>query len=181
MLITIDNRTIELSDHQVDSFHALTRLQQGVALGVLEGLSQREAYRRAGGKAKDDNVADQQASRMVRFDKVASFINSFKSDQTNRLADAIMSRDDMALALNNMALAKVTVADLDNPDKLADVAEVIIDPEGGIRYKLTSPADRRAAMKQLAELMGYNKPTELKLSGELTTRARLDDFYGSNS
>jgi phage terminase small subunit len=181
MLITIDNRTIELSDHQIDSFHALTRLQQGVALGVLEGLSQREAYRRAGGKAKSDNVADQQASRMVRFDKVASFINSFKSDQTNRLADAIMSRDDMALALNNMALAKVTVADLDNPDKLADVAEVIVDPEGGIRYKLTSPADRRAAMKQLAELMGYNKPTELKLSGELTTRARLDDFYGSNS
>jgi phage terminase small subunit len=181
MLITIDNRTIELSDHQVDSFHALTRLQQGVALGVLEGLSQREAYRRAGGKAKDDNVADQQASRMVRFDKVASFINSFKDETTKTLASGIMSRDDMALALNNMALAKVTVADLDNPDKLADVAEVIIDPEGGIRYKLTSPADRRAAMKQLAELMGYNKPTELKLSGELTTRARLDDFYGSNS
>lgn len=181
MLITIDNRTIELSDHQVDSFHALTRLQQGVALGVLEGLSQREAYRRAGGKGKTDRTVDALASRMLTFDKVASFINSFKSDQTNRLADAIMSRDDMALALNNMALAKVTVADLDNPDKLADVAEVIIDPEGGIRYKLTSPADRRAAMKQLAELMGYNKPTELKLSGELNTRARLDDFYGSNS
>lgn len=181
MLITIDNRTIELSDHQVDSFHALTRLQQGVALGVLEGLSQREAYRRAGGGAKSDASADQVVSRMLSDAKVVSFISSLKSAQTNRLADTIMSRDDMALALNNMALAKVTVADLDNPDKLADVAEVIIDPEGGIRYKLTSPADRRAAMKQLAELMGYNKPTELKLSGELTTRARLDDFYGSNS
>lgn len=181
MLITLDNRTIELSDEQVAAFHALTRLQQGVALGVLEGLSQREAYRRAGGKAKSANAADRSASQIVNNRMVAEFVNSFKSEQTNRLADMIMSRDDMALALNNMALAKVTIKDLGDPDKLADVAEVIIDPEGGIRYKLTSPADRRAAMKQLAELMGYNKPTELKLSGEVTTRARLDDFYGSNS
>ena len=178
MLITIDNRTIELSDEQVSAFHALTRLQQGVALGVLEGLSQREAYRRAGGKAKSDSIADVQASKLVRISKVQEFIESFKIESTRTLANSIMSRDDMALMLNNMALTKVTIKDLDDPDKLADVAEVIIDPEGGVRYKLTSPADRRAAMKQLAELMGYNKPTEIKLSGEVTTRARLDDFYG---
>lgn len=181
MLITIDNRTIELSDEQVSAFHALTRLQQGVALGVLEGLSQREAYRRAGGKAKSDPIADVQASKLVRISKVQEFIESFKIESTRTLANSIMSRDDMALMLNNMAMTKVTIKDLDDPDKLADVAEVIIDPEGGVRYKLTSPADRRAAMKQLAELMGYNKPTEIKLSGEVTTRARLDDFYGSNS
>jgi phage terminase small subunit len=181
MLITIDNRTIELSDEQVSAFHALTRLQQGVVIGTLEGLTQRAAYRRAGGKAKTDAGADMSASQIMGNQKVAEFVSSLKSNQTNRLADAIMSRDDMALLLNDMALTKVTVADLNNPDKLADVAEVIIDPEGGVRYKLTSPADRRAAMKQLAELMGYNKPTEIKLSGEVTTRARLDDFYGSNS
>jgi len=181
MLITIDNRTIELSDEQVSAFHALTRLQQGMALGSLEGLSPADAHRRAGGKSRNEENRTRLAGEILRNPSVDAFVKMFKSEQTNRLADTIMSRDDMALALNNMALAKVTVADLNNPDKLADVAEVIIDPEGGIRYKLTSPADRRAAMKQLAELMGYNKPTEIKHSGEITTRARLDDFYGSNS
>jgi Terminase small subunit. len=201
MLITIDNRTIELSDEQVSAFHALTRLQQGVALGVLEGLSQREAYRRAGGKAKDDNVADQQASRMVRFDKVASFLNSFKVETTKTLASTIMSREEMLERLTAMARTNIDdVISLHNnplideesgevvaqagwsfkdPDKMTGAGTAIISEltagKDGLKVKTHSQV---AAMKQIADLQGYNKPTEIKLSGEVTTRARLDDFYG---
>lgn len=204
MLITIDNRTIELSDEQVSAFHALTRLQQGVALGVLEGLSQREAYRRAGGKAKTEAIADVQASKLVRFGKVADFINSFKVETTKTLASTIMSREEMLERLTAMARTNIDdVISLHNkplideesgevvaqagwsfkdPDKMTGAGTAIISEltagKDGLKVKTHSQV---AAMKQIADLQGYNKPTEIKLSGEVTTRARLDDFYGSNS
>lgn len=181
MLITIDNRTIELSDHQVDSFHALTRLQQGVALGVLEGLSQREAYRRAGGGAKTQNAADRSVSQIVNNRMVQEFIESFKVDQVESLGKVVIDRERIIAMLAEQATCDINLADLNKPENFKHVSEVIIDPDGEVRYKFTGPADRRAAAKQLAEMLGWNKPTELKLSGELTTRARLDDFYGSNS
>jgi phage terminase small subunit len=181
MLITIDNRTIELSDHQVDSFHALTRLQQGVALGVLEGLSQREAYRRAGGGAKTQNAADRSVSQIVNNRMVQEFIESFKVEQVESLGKVLIDRERIIAMLAEQATCDIGLQDLNKPENFKHVSEVIIDPTGEVRYKFTGPADRRAAAKQLAEMLGWNKPTELKISGELTTRARLDDFYGSNS
>lgn len=204
MLITIDNRTIELSDEQVSAFHALTRLQQGVTLGVLEGLSQREAYRRAGGGAKSDASADQVVSRMLSDVKVAEFVNSFKVETTKTLASTIMSREEMLERLTAMARTNIDdVISLHNnplvdeesgevvaqagwsfkdPDKMTGAGTAIISEltagKDGLKIKTHSQV---AAMKQIADLQGYNKPTEIKLSGEVTTRARLDDFYGSNS
>lgn len=169
MLITIDNRTIELSDHQVDSFHALTRLQQGVALGVLEGLSQREAYRRAGGKAKDDKTVDALVSRMLTFDKVVSFINSFKSDQNERLAQLNIDRDKIIAVLYEQVTTDLKLQDLNKPENFRHISEVTIDPGGEVRYKLTGPADRRAAAKQLAEMLGLNKPQQLEVNGTIAT------------
>jgi phage terminase small subunit len=181
MLITIDNRTIELSDEQVSAFHALTRLQQGVALGVLEGLSQREAYRRAGGKAKTDNTADTCVSEILRNPQVDAFVKMFNPNQVESLGKVVIDRERIIAMLAEQATCDINLGDLNKPENFKHVSEVIIDADGEVRYKFTGPADRRAAAKQLAEMLGWNKPTEIKLSGEVTTRARLDDFYGSNS
>ena len=203
MLITIDNRTIELSDEQVSAFHALTRLQQGVALGVLEGLSQREAYRRAGGKAKSDRTADACVSEILTNPNVDSFVKMFRSEQVKQLASSIMSREEMLERLTAMARTNIDdVISLHNepvfdhegeevgrgawqfkdPDQMTGAGTAIISEltagKDGLKIKTHSQV---AAMKQIADLQGYNKPTEIKLSGEVTTRARLDDFYGSNS
>lgn len=169
MLITIDNRTIELSDEQVSAFHALTRLQQGVALGVLEGLSQREAYRRAGGKAKDEKTIDALVSRMLTFDKVVSFIKLFKADQTDRLAQVNADRDKIIAMLHEQATTDLKLQDLNKPENFKHISEVTIDPGGEVRYKLNGPADRRAAAKQLAEMMGWNKPQQVEVTGAIAT------------
>ena len=43
---------MELTEHQTALFDALTKLQQKFALGIVKGLSQIDAYKQAGGKAK---------------------------------------------------------------------------------------------------------------------------------
>lgn len=181
MLITIDNRTIELSDEQVAAFHALTRLQQGMALGSLEGLSPADAHRRAGGKSRNELQRPRLASEILTKPDVAKFIDSFKVDKVESLGKVVIDRERIIAMLAEQATCDINLADLNKPENFKHVSEVIIDPDGEVRYKFTGPADRRAAAKQLADMLGWNKPTELKISGELTTRARLDDFYGSNS
>lgn len=43
---------MELTEHQKALFDAMTKSQQKFALGIVEGLTQIDAYRKAGGKAK---------------------------------------------------------------------------------------------------------------------------------
>lgn len=169
MLITIDNRTIELSDEQVAAFHALTRLQQGVALGVLEGLSQREAYRRAGGKAKTDGAIDNSASLILSNSKVDTFVKMFKNEQTDRLAKVNADRDRIIAMLHEQATVDLKLQDLNKPENFKHISEVVIEADGEVRYKLTGPADRRAAAKQLADMLGWNKPQQVEVTGAVAT------------
>lgn len=196
MLITIDNRTIELSDHQVDSFHALTRLQQGVALGVLEGLSQREAYRRAGGKAKSDESADVSTVQILANLKVRTFLDSVRGAQletsNSKLASSIMSRDEMLERLSSIARTNIddVISLHNNPLIDEETGEVVA--QAGWSFKETSDMtgagtaliseltagkdglkikthSQIAAMKQIAELQGYNKPQQVEVTGAVAT------------
>lgn len=169
MLITIDNRTIELSDERVSAFHALTRLQQGVALGVLEGLSQREAYRRAGGKAKSDRTADACVSEILANPNVAGFVSLFKVNQVETLAKVIIDRDAIVAMLAEQATVDLKLQDLNKPENFKHISEVVIEADGEVRYKLTGPADRRAAAKQLADMLGWNKPQQVEVTGAIAT------------
>jgi phage terminase small subunit len=208
MLITIDNRTIELSDEQVSAFHALTRLQQGVVLGTLEGMTQRAAYRRAGGKAKSDASAERSCGQILGNLGVKKFLESVRQvaieTSAAKLAGSIMSREEMLERLTAMARTNIDdVISLHNnplideesgevvaqagwsfkdPDQMTGAGTAIISEltagKDGLKIKTHSQV---AAMKQIADLQGYNKPQQIELSGEVTTRARLDDFYGSNS
>lgn len=136
-----------LSAEQLALFKALTRLQQGVALGVLGGLSQRESYLQAGGKSQGSN-ADVAASQTLRLPKVRTFIDSFRTEEAQRLADVVMSRDEMAGMLSGMA-----------------------------RNVQEGPQARLGACKQLAAMMGYDAPVKVENSGTTTTNHRLADFY----
>jgi phage terminase small subunit len=196
MLITIDNRTIELSDGQVSAFHALTRLQQGVALGVLEGLSQREAYRRAGGKAKTENAMDRSASQIVSNRMVDAFVKSFRSEliesSAAKLASSVMSREEMLERLSSIARTKIddVISLHNNPLIDEETGEVVA--QAGWAFKDTSDMtgagtaliseltagkdglkikthSQIAAMKQIAELQGYNKPQQVEVTGAVAT------------
>ena len=53
---------MELTEYQKALFDDLTKLQQKFALGIVKGLSQIDAYKQAGGKAKKDETASACAS-----------------------------------------------------------------------------------------------------------------------
>jgi len=167
MLITIDNRTIELSDEQVAAFHSLTRLQQGVALGVLEGLSPADAHRRAGGKCKTESQRPRLASEILTKPDVAKFIDSFKVDKVKSLGKVIIDRDAILAMLAEQATCDIKLQDLNKPENFKHISEVTIDASGEVRYKMNGPADRRAAAKQLAEMLGWNKPQQVEVMGSL--------------
>lgn len=69
---------------------ALTNLQRKTVLGVVAGLSQRQAYYEAGGKAKTDESADATASEILSTPTVKAFHDSL-IDQA--ATSAVMTRE----------------------------------------------------------------------------------------
>lgn len=88
-----------MSKEQLQLFAKLTKLQRGICLGVLSGLTQRQAYKQAGGKAKSDVTIDTCASEILRNPQVKEFMDSMYAPQ---LAESIMTRDEAMQILSNI-------------------------------------------------------------------------------
>lgn len=69
---------MSLTPEQEALSSALTNLQRKTVLGVVAGLSQRQAYYEAGGKAKNDAAADTSAYEIMSRPEVIAFHDSFK-------------------------------------------------------------------------------------------------------
>lgn len=67
---------MSLTPEQETLSAALTNLQRLTVLGVVEGKSQRQAYRDAGGKAKNDAAADTSAYEIMSRPEVRDFYES---------------------------------------------------------------------------------------------------------
>ncbi|MDE9537194.1 terminase small subunit [Xenorhabdus bovienii] len=177
-------KKIRLTDEQKVLFDALTPLQQKFALGILKGLNQVDAYRKAGGKAEGDS-AHVQASRMISFDKVKTFLAVMNQEA---VSDAVMSRQEALERLSTMG--RVSLHDiaefrnsqigeddegqpvfqatwqfkdsaLQNPAALSAISELTTGKDG-IKLKLHDP---KAAIRQLADLMGWDAPKKTELTG----------------
>ncbi|MDE9538120.1 terminase small subunit [Xenorhabdus bovienii] len=175
---------MRLTDEQKVLFDALTPLQQKFALGILKGLNQVDAYRKAGGKAEGDS-AHVQASRMISFDKVKTFLAVMNQEA---VSDAVMSRQEALERLSTMG--RVSLHDiaefrnsqigeddegqpvfqatwqfkdsaLQNPAALSAISELTTGKDG-IKLKLHDP---KAAIRQLADLMGWDAPKKTELTG----------------
>jgi len=170
--IKAEGRAVVLTKEQIEAFEGLTKLQQNVALKRLSGMAPSEAYIAGGGKAKTESTAAVCAHEILNNPNVSSFINSFDKMSEEKIASAIMGRDEMLERLSEMARVELSLADITNPENIKHVSEVTIGPEGAI-YKMKASADRRAAMKQLADLLGYNKAQEINI----TVTKKLSDFY----
>lgn len=153
-------------------FNGLTKLQQKVATNRLSGMSAFDAYVNGGGKARNSAVAATCAHEILNNPNVSSFIKSFEVSAEERIVAAVMSRDEMLERLSEMARIELSLSDISKPENIKHVSEVIIGPEGPV-YKMKASADRRAAMKLLADLQGYAKPQEINV----TVTKKLGDFY----
>lgn len=190
MKFNINGKEAELSDEQVEAFHALTKLQQGMVVETLRGLKPSDAHRAAGGKCKNENNRTRIAGEILRNPSVDSFLQSFKQERAEKLAEVVMSRDEMAQRLT--AIARTRVDDLlilSNKDYIDEDGEVV--QQGGWAFKevqdmtgagtaainevavgkkgiIIKLHDQVSAMKQLADLMGWNKQ-QVEMSGSVTT------------
>lgn len=190
MKVTAQGRSVTLSKEQVDMFNGLTKLQQKFALKKIEGLGNYQAYVAAGGKSKTPEAASVSANTILNNVKVSSFIKSFDYMAVERIASAVMSREEMIERLSTMARVKVDdvlnisnrilydsegeeVAQgawsLKNVEDMTNDAAIAISEltagKDGLKVKLHNQI---AAMKQLSELLGYNKPQEINLNGNLS-------------
>jgi len=174
-----------LTEEQKALFDALTKLQQRFVIKLLEGKNQTDAYKAAGGKAKTDDSARVQASRMITFDNVQAFLKSVQYEAIN---EAIMTRTEALERLSKMGRTSLSdIADfrncligedeegapvyqaswsfrdsaLQDPEAMAAVAELTTGKDG-IKLKMHDP---KAAIKQLGEMMGWEAPKKTELSG----------------
>lgn len=185
-------------------FDQLTELQQRTAIGVMAGMSQRAAYYAAGGTTKNEKSADAIVSRMLTDAKVKAFMDSMK---LQAVSDAIMTREEAMKTLSligrthlkdivkfrtaNIGKDMETGADLNqtaweinadlqetDSDKLIIISELEVG-KFGPKIKTHSPV---AAIKQLAEMQGWNAATKHEITGKnggpiMTSHS---DFYADD-
>lgn len=176
-----------MNAEQKSLFDRLTDLQQRVATGVLSGMTQRQAYYQAGGKAKDDNGADMSACQIIGNQKVKAFMDSMK---VQSVSDAIMSREEAMKTLSMIGRTHLkdivkfrtafigkdmeTGADLNqtaweinadlqesDSEKLIIISELEVG-KFGPKIKTHSPV---AAIAQLAKMQGWESASKHEISG----------------
>lgn len=173
-----------LTDEQKVLFDALTKQQQQFALGILKGLNQIDAYKHAGYKAKNENAASVSASQIFGNLKVRAFLDSVNEAVISR---AIMTREEALERLSSIGRSSVSemvefsehkmgVDDDGNPviqavwkfkdsvlqdsKALAAISELTAGKDG-IKLKLHDP---KAAIKQLADMQGWEPPKKIEHS-----------------
>ena len=177
---------IKMTDEQKALFDALTPLQQEVSLNSIKGMNDIDAYKNSSGKAKKLQTMEVTVSRMLSNAKVKAFISSMKEVA---VSDAVMSCQEMKERLSNLARTDmndlVEWQEVDSKDDegneftqsmwrvkpsvmqdkvaMSSISELAATKDG-IKIKQHSPL---AAMKQLADLAGYEAPK--KVDVDLTT------------
>ncbi|CDM89076.1 terminase small subunit [Xenorhabdus bovienii] len=178
-------KKLSLTGEQQVLFDALTKQQQKFVLGILRGLNQIDAYKQAGYKAKNENTASVSASQIFGNLKVKTFLDAMNQEA---VSDAVMSRQEALERLSTMG--RVSLHDiaefrnsqigeddegqpvfqaswqfkdsaLQNPAALSAISELTTGKDG-IKLKLHDP---KAAIKQLADLMGWDAPKKTELTG----------------
>lgn len=172
--------SLTMSQEQLKMLEKLKPLQKKVAINVISGMSNIDSYIAAGGKAKTKSSQESTVSEMLSNPKVKAFIDSMKQEAVN---SAVMSRQEMLERLSN--LSRVNMSDLiewsvsetkddegnpteqtiwsikesaqQDPNAMASIAEVTAGKEG-FKIKQHSPL---AAMKQLADMEGYNAAKQI--------------------
>lgn len=175
----------KMNDEQIELFEKLTPLQKEVSLNSISGMKDIDAYKASRGKAKTINTMRASVSEILINPNVIAFKKAMAEHIVN---PAVMSRQEMMEKLSS--LARTNMSDLiswrtatttgeegeeveqsmwtinesaeSDPAKMASIAEVSAGKDG-FKIKQHSPL---TAMKQLAELAGYEAPKQLEVSSK---------------
>lgn len=168
----------KLTAEQQQLFDALTPLQKKFATYLLKGKNQTDAYKKAGGKAKTPEAIRNSASQIFTNLGVKAFLDSV---QGKIVDEAIMTREEALRRLSQMGRTSLTdIAEFRNsqigeddegqpvyqaswsfkdsamqsPEAMSAIAELTTGKDG-IKLKMHDP---KAAIKQLAEMEGWQAP-----------------------
>lgn len=175
----------KLTAEQQKLFDVLTPLQKRFALAIIKGKNQTDAYKAAKGKAKTPEAIRNSASQIFTNLGVQAFL---KSVQGEIVDEAIMTREEALKRLSKMGRTSITdIAEFSNsvvgededgqpvyqavwsfrnstlqdPDAMSAIAELTTGKDG-IKLKMHDP---KAAIKQLAEMEGWEAPKKAEMSG----------------
>lgn len=175
----------EMNEEQEALFEKLTALQKEIALNNISGMNNIDSYKKSSGKAKSENTMKASVSQILTNLNVKNFIKSMANHIVN---PAVMSRQEMTERLS--IIARGNLSDLIDwseteevvegevikqsawrfkgsdeltKDKMATISEVTSGVAGWYRIKQHSPL---TAMKQLAELQGYEAPKQIEVTAK---------------
>lgn len=183
---------VEMQGEVLDAWEKLTALQQRYVTNILDGMNKTQAYMQAGGTSKTYTAAGAVANRMSKNANVVTFLSRVTDGTKEAACNAIMTREEMLKRLTLIARCDIRdVVDIRNedgqgrwsfkeditPEAAGTIAELTASKDG-LKVKQHAPL---AAMKQLAELCGFNDPKRVELSGEVHNRTTLADFYASEA
>lgn len=196
---------MKMTDEQKLMFDGLTRLQQLCSLERIKDhtASNREIYVRASKRYDIPKYAAKAYGyKILNHPSVVQFLATFNVEYID---DSIMSREEMIQRLSSIARHKVTdVVQVISPEQnLMDVetgeifegqsafaikrdadmslVNEITKGKDGIKVKTHSQVE---AMKQLAQLQGFNAPTKTEISGPdggpIQTHELSDDEFAES-
>lgn len=172
-----------MTPDQLALLEPLTRLQRAVVTNLVAGMTQRQAYRAAGGTAKNDTTADTCVSTMLSNAKVRAALEGL---QQAAVTSAVMRRAEALEMLSRIArtplsalvdfekvpvkvdeetgevLATQTVWNIrdsaqQDPAALALISELEVGKHGP-KIKTHS---QMQALQQLAKIQGWEAPTKV--------------------
>jgi len=178
----------KLTEEQKEMASKLTSLQRKVVINVMDGMSHRKAYVKAGGKCKSNTSIDSTVSKMLGNVKVKAFYNSVMNTATE---NAALTKERAVQMLETMA--NVTIKDfydfkkvcvdhdeagepvyasqwiIKNPEDMSDdVARCIKSYKIGKNGPELEIYSSDGALKQLSNMNGWEAPKKQELSGNLS-------------
>lgn len=179
------NHKLRLTDEQLEYAVKLTPLQRKFVINIVSGMTQRQAYVKAGGTSKTEESQDACASKMLSNSKVRAFYEMMMEAAAN---DAIMTKHEAMEILTRSARVRITdicdfalqtvgedeegneikqtVWTMKNSDEIdPDILEAI----KSVTFTKTGPKielyDRNGSIKILSDMQGWNAPRKQELSG----------------
>ena len=136
-----------MNEEQMKLFERLTSLQKEIALNNIAGMSDIDAYKNSNGKAKTERAMRSSVGQILSNPDVKAFIKSMANHIVN---PAIMSRERM-MELQTKLAESIALSS----------AEITL----GTASEFKGAFDiQLKAMKQLAELAGYEAPKQIEVT-----------------
>tara|TARA_R110000744_G_scaffold56386_7_gene118974 strand:- start:953 stop:1585 length:633 start_codon:yes stop_codon:yes gene_type:complete len=180
------NKQLSFTPEQMELASKLTPLQRKFIIEYIKpNITQRQAIKAAGSKAKTDSALDNVASQFFNKVQVKAFYDSLMETKT---VNSIMERDEALEILSNNARVKMSdVADfgfrkVGEDDEGRDIMESIwtmkngedIDPAVASCIKSVTMTkngpkielhDQQGAIKQITDMQGWAAPKKTELTG----------------